>query len=162
MSEYMNFFIKGTDRYYPIGSYNRASFIFSAFYSFAPYNQVRALDEKTINSVINDTKDALNELDEREASYKNRIEIIKGCSNSVEEKMEQIEIELELLKETEQIKEYLQEVIDFCNFLSGIIEEISFGEYYKDVGNIITADSYVYVGIEVPNWPQFDEVEEYK
>ena len=162
MSEYINFFIKGTDRYYPIGSYNRASFIFSTFYSFAPYERVRALNEKTINSIINDTKNALDELDEREASYKNRIEIIKGFSNSVEEKMEQIEVELEFLEETELTRERYQEVIDFCNFLLGIIEEISFGEYHKDIGNIVTADNYVYVGIEVPNWPLFDEVEEYK
>ncbi len=162
MSEYITFYIKGTDRYYPIGTYSRADFIFSAFYSFAPYNQVRAIDEKSINSIINGTKNALDELNEREASYKNRIEIVKGCSNSVEEKMEQIEIELESIREIKQTRERAQEVINFCLFLLGIIEEISFGEYYKDIGDIITPDSYIYVGIEVPDWPRIDEVEEYK
>ena len=49
MSQYINFFIRCDDKFFPLFSFSRNSYMYSAFHTRAPFEKISVISEEMIN-----------------------------------------------------------------------------------------------------------------
>ena len=153
MSEYMNFYIRGGDNFYPIGTYCRSSVIYEMFNS-AGYNdweKIRPITEKGLKRVFDATKYNIENWERAIESHKKKIELIRTLPDySLDEKLKKIEEYQEDNEEVEETIDALETCQRFAGFIRTIIEDGESTKYYDDI-DTIDPNHYVYVGIEIGN-----------
>lgn len=154
MSRSINFFIRGKDNFYPIGSYFGSTAIYQMFIesnigSWEKVSPMTYLGIEQIRASINENKKGFEKLI---ASYEDKIELIKGMKNSVEEKMEYISSYTKTIKEYKETVSELDVCYHFISFIEEMMEEC---EWIGDAN----PEEYVYVGFEISNPSKEDIVE---
>lgn len=154
MSRSINFFIRGKDNFYPIGSYSGSTVIYQMFIesnigSWEKVSPMTYLGIEQIRASINENKEGFEKLI---ASYEDKIELIKRMKNSVEEKMEYISSYTKTIEEYKETVDELDECYYFISFIEGMMEEC---EWISDAN----PEEYVYVGFEISNPSKEDIIE---
>ena len=142
MSAYVDFFIRNKDEFIPIADYSRNSIIYPIMIDCAnvPWEKIIPLTLNNLQAAQTRAHkhgtDALDHID----TLKDRIEEVKGFNNSVEEKLEQIEVYRGEIAEWQQEAEEARYAENYFYFLADLIEAA-----HDD----IDADKYIYAGIEI-------------
>ena len=147
MSEYIHFFIRGNDGFYPIGTFSRSNFHYKYFHRFAPYEKVAPLSAANILQVYYDVKRDAEECEETIKKYKETIKLIASMEGSIEERISYITEYQNDIASAEQMFDLLHRFQGFVDFLSeivGVAQDFQYEESLKSIGS----DRYVYVGIE--------------
>ena len=151
MSMYMNFFLRGKDRFYPITTYSRSAMVYSVFSrtfgSGRLWEKVAPITEDKLNLMLREISDDIRKNQDVIKSYEKYIDIIKTMSNSAEEKMELINNCLGMIEEYEEEIRDLRYTRTFITFLNDMIDEVR----WSDEEDGFNPDEYIYVGIEISN-----------
>jgi len=154
MSAYVDFFIRNKDEFIPIADYSRNSIIYPIMIDCAnvPWEKIIPLTLNNLQAAQTRAHkhgtDALDHID----TLKDRIEEVKGFNNSVEEKLEQIEVYRGEIAEWQQEAEEARYAENYFYFLADLIEAA-----HDD----IDADKYIYAGIEIGR-PTVEDIYEVK
>ena len=154
MSRSINFFIRGKDNFYPIGSYSGNTAIYQMFIesnvgSWEKVSPMTYLGIEQIRTSISENKRGFGEMI---IAYEDKIELIKKMKNSVEEKMEYISSYTKTIEEYKETVDELDKCYYFISFIEGMMEEC---EWSWDVN----PEEYVYVGFEISNPSKEDIIE---
>lgn len=159
MSAYIHFFIKGSDRFYPIATYSRNNKHYEYFSNFAPWEAVAPLDQEQLTCIKSNIKDEIEHLNKRLKETEKFIEAITKFNNSVEEKLEAVNEQIEFINYCKEEIKQNEQVIFFIHFLNDMIDNVSDSKYYDDIESI-DPNKYVWVGIECGSFPTFDMIKE--
>ena len=153
MSAYMNFFLRGEDRFYPIGTYSRNSAIYEIFeeYTMVPWEKIMPVTKNVLANLQHNINENIEGFQNRIKTTQEKIEHIKTMNNSVEEKMECLNEEINWITDIEERIEELEKVKSFMNVLDDILQEAKDSHYYEDKSRWLDENMYVYVGIEIGN-----------
>lgn len=155
MSQYINFFIKGIDSFYPIASYSRADKVYRYFENYVPYGSVAPISELTISRVKREIDGELETIKEDIDSNKIFLSELREWKNSMDEKMDQYMIIQSNLHELNGQAEDLRRARMFADFLYGIMEEAEDTKYNDEIETLDSAH-YIYAGIEC-EYPNIDD-----
>lgn len=142
MSAYINFFVRHGDDFIPLGDFSRNSIVYPTMKDCAdvPWEKIISLTLDNLQAAQTRAhKHSTNALDYIN-TLKDRIEEVKGFNNSVEEKLEQIEVYRGEIAEWQQEAEEARYAENYFYFLMDLIEAA-----HDD----IDANNYIYVGIEI-------------
>lgn len=154
MSRSINFFIRGKDNFYPIGSYLGSTAMYQMFIesnigSWEKVSPITYLEIEQIRTSINENKRGFEEMI---VSYEDKIELIKKMKNSIEEKMEYISSYTKTIKEYKETINELDVCYCFISFIEDMMEDCEWNWDLKP-------EEYVYVGFEISNPSKEDIVE---
>lgn len=144
MSTYVNFFVKdkNSETFIPLGEYSRNSIYFKLFESYAPYENVRKID----NSMLNRAKEQCTEEIESVINERNKIDELKRFISSLERPLNEIlEKYNELIKECDALEEERK------SYTAAIYRLLTF----EDINSY--EDNELYVGIECYE-PTIDDI----
>ena len=142
MSAYVDFFVRHGDDFIPLGDFSRNSIVYCIMIDCAnvPWEKIIPLTLDNLHAaqtrVHKHSTDALSYIE----ILKDRIEEVKGCNNSVEAKLEQIEAYRDEIAEWHQEAEEARYAENYFYFLMDLIEAA-----HDD----IDANKYIYAGIEI-------------
>ena len=142
MSVYINFFVRHGDDFIPLGDFSRNSIVYQTMKDCTnvPWEKIIPLTLDNLQAAqIRVHKHSTNALDYIN-TLKDRIEEVKGFNNSVEEKLEQIEVYRGEIAEWQQEAEEARYAENYFYFLMDLIEAA-----HDD----IDANKYIYAGIEI-------------
>lgn len=146
MSSYVNFFLKGTNGdYLPISSCSRSSIVYEVIEPIINYGTKRALGESDISYVIEQTKQVIDDYKRMIAGNINDRTDILSMNNSVADKMEMLG---KINARDRELKELLEEAYCALSFFRTLDDCITEAGYTGRDKNPISADDYVYAGIE--------------
>ncbi len=154
MSAYMNFFVCHGNDFIPLGDFSRNSIIYPTMVDCAnvPWEKIIPLTLDNLHAAQTRAHkhktDALGYID----TLKDRIEEVKGFNNSMEEKLEQIEVYRDEIAEWRQEAEEARYAENYFYFLMDLIEAA-----HDD----IDANKYIYAGIEIGR-PTIEDIYEVK
>ena len=157
MSQYINFFVKGIDSFYPIASYSRADEIYQRFDGHVPYGSVAPVCELTISRVKHEIDRELETIKEDIDSNKIFLSELREWKNSMDEKMDQYMIIQSNFHELNEQAEDLRRARMFADFLYGIMEEADNTKYNDEIETLDSAH-YIYAGIEC----EYPDIEDYR
>ncbi len=143
MSAYIEFFIKGKDRFYPIASYCRNSEVYRVMSEGAPWEKVRALSVERLNTYRSFMLEDVMKEEKRINEQEHELQLIPTFNNSIEEKIDAIDSVKELIADKKEDIKAAKYVINFIDFLIDIINEVKYGEHED-----LDPNSYLYYGIE--------------
>ncbi len=153
MSAYMDFFVRHGDDFIPLGNFSRNSIVYPTMKDCAdvPWEKIIPLTLEDLQAAQTrahkHSTNALSHID----TLKDRIEEVKDFNNSVEEKLEQIEVY------RGEIAEWQQEVEEACyaeNYFYFLMDLI-------ETAHDIDDDKYIYAGIEIGR-PTVEDIYEVK
>lgn len=157
MSQYIYFFIKGADQFYPIYEGSRSTQIAQLAHG-APYEKLRAMNSAEI-------LDILKEVDERADSLARRIAYehdlqhqIATFNNAADEKVRAIDESNERVRELEDEQTELEEARGFYETLLGMVYARRDSQLYSDKAVPLTYGQYIYVGWETGFNPTFENI----
>lgn len=147
MSMYMTFFLRGNDKFYPIGTYNRASAIYQMFDNngIAPWEKISPITYDNLAYIKGYIKENIDGFKRKIDDYEYKIEAVKRTNNSLEEKMEFIDEYMNMIDDYKDRVEELQHSKSFSSFIEDIMDEYKY-TYEEKAKN---PEEYVYVGIEI-------------
>ena len=153
MSQYIHFFIKAKDDYYPIGTYSRSDIIYQIFNEIAPYEKIRAITGDELNTLISEAKDEIEYNRSQIAAYNEKIEWLKGAHLELDECLDTLEEYMQYRNDHERTIKEIESGISFINHLKAILEDAYDDNHYTDdVSRFwIGEDAYIYFGIECGN-----------
>lgn len=154
MSVYINFFVRHGDDFIPLGDFSRNSIVYPTMKDCAdvPWEKIIPLTLDNLQAAQTRAhKHSTNALDYIN-TLKDRIEEVKGFNNSVEEKLEQIEVYRGEIAEWQQEAEEARYAENYFYFLMDLIEAA-----HDD----IDANKYIYAGIEIGR-PTIEDIYEVK
>lgn len=151
MSSYVHFFVRKDDVFCPIGTFSRGSGYYQAFCHYLPYEKCRAIPSDLLVTIRGEIKNGIKENERYIKNLEESKKEVNSFNNSIEEKIEVISDLLNSIEEVEFEIEELKVVYAFTRFLDNVMEEA----IYTD----ISADKYVYAGIECPE-PTVDDLVE--
>ena len=158
MSMYMNFFLRGKDRFYPITSYSRSCVTYGVFSevfgSGRLWEKVTPVTEDKLNIIMREIHSKIVKNQDVIKSYEKHLDIVKEMNNSAEEKIELINDYLAMINEYDEEIRDLKYTRTFVTFLNDMIDEVR----YSDEEDGFNPDEYVYVGIEIGNPTEEDIV----
>lgn len=144
MSTYVNFFVKdkNSETFIPLGEYSRNSIYFKIFEGYAPYENVRKID----NSMLNRAKEQCTEEIESVINERNKIDELKRFISSLERPLNEIlEKYDELIKECDALEEERK------SYTAALYRLLTF----EDIMSY--EDNELYVGIECYE-PTIDDI----
>jgi len=157
MSQYIYFYIKGTEMFYQISSYSASTQIYKCFADYAPYSAVVPLTAEANSKIRTNIKSWIDTTKDRIKECKDRINIVKAMEGgSISEKLEIIENEMSYVKEYEITLDGLEFAYSFSLILQDMIDEVK----YSDGPIPVDEDEYIYFGIEPEDYPTFKNIEE--
>lgn len=154
MSAYVDFFVRHGNDFIPLGDFSRNSIVYPTMIDCTnvPWEKIIPLTLDNLQTaqtrVHKHSTDALGYID----TLKDRIEEVKGFNNSVEEKLEQIEVYRGEIAEWQQEAEEARYAENYFYFLADLIEAAHDG---------IDANNYIYAGIEIGR-PTVEDIYEVK
>lgn len=151
MSAYINFYLRGGDHFYPIGTYSRSSAIYEMFeeYTMVPWEKIMPVTKNVLANVQRNINENIEGFRNHIKTTQETIECIKTMNNSVEEKMERLNEEINWITDLEERIEELERVKSFISVLDDMLREAEGSHYYEDKSRWLDENMYVYVGIEV-------------
>lgn len=158
MSMYMQFYVRGGDNFYPIGTYNRNSAVYEMFkeVGYGDWEKIRAITVDGLVRVSKEINDNIRRWSEAILKLENKIALIKDTNRPIDEMLEQIDEYIETIDEYKDIIKHLESCDYFVCFLDDILSEAESTKYYDNV-ETIDPHKYVYVGIEVGS-PTIEDV----
>lgn len=145
MSQYIYFFIKGTDRFYPICESSRSTEIAQLAHG-APYEKLRAMTSSEICDILDEIDEFTGNIARRIAYEHDLQHQIATFNNELDEKMRAIEESNERVRELEDEQEDLDDARSFYRSLSKMLEVAT------------DKDNYIYVGWEIGLEPTFEDI----
>lgn len=142
MSSYISFYVRKNDVFCPIGTFSRSDKRYEFFRYQLPYGKCIAIDEDTLSLVRGDVDEEKKNINRGIEDARELMNNISSWNDPFEERIECISnIIFEVREREEELKE-LSMINHFLFFLSGILEEATYG----DMDN----KKYLYVGIDAP------------
>ena len=138
MAQYMNFYYHKTDsnNYFSLGSFSANTKIYEALQYKAPYGDCFKLNENIITSILTDLKQDKQDLLKEVTMLKDRMQLVAAFNNSVEDKIEEIElIEERILEIKYDFIESIDWAIGYFNTLLYIIQD-NFDEKFEILAGI--------------------------
>lgn len=144
MSSYLSFFIRNKNDFLPIGTFCRSSEIYQMTEKkiSPPYGKVIPITKVDIDIILCACEEVIKNYNEAIISFKERIDFIKNCNNSLEDKLEEYNDYDETIRGYEDGIEEVNEVKNYFNTLDTILEDISYTDTFDQ-------SKYIYCGIEV-------------
>ena len=144
MSSYLSFFIRNKNDFLPIGTFCRSSEIYQITEKglIVPYAKIMSITKKDIKTILDICEERIENYNEAIISFKERIDFIKNCNNSLEDKLEEYNDYDETIRGYEDGIEEVNEVKNYFNTLDIILEDISYTDTFDQ-------SKYIYCGIEV-------------
>lgn len=102
MSQYVNFYIKHKEDYILIDRFSRSSKVYQLIHDRLPYDNGRMLRPEDYSDIIRNIKDETTHAQERIAALKKQNEFIAQMNNSINEKLEAINMNDEFIDEYKQ------------------------------------------------------------
>ncbi len=130
MSQYLNFFVRHDKEFVPIADYSRSTTVYSEVN--APYGKIRKFDREELRAIAERLRAGKKFAKSQIKAVNYRLKLIAGANNSLEEKLDVINSELELIDE---YKEDIQTLDRYAYELDFIAE--------------MTYDNEVFAGIEI-------------
>ena len=144
MSAYIQFFIKGKDQYYPIGTYCRSSAIYEGFDEYVPYENICAITVEKLAEIRENVNTSIDRWNRFISEEEHKLEMVSKTNNSIEEKMEAYESIMASIGEMRELIDGLNFVKHYIIMLNDMIDEVKYGDI-----DWTTPDTYIYAGIEV-------------
>ena len=153
MSAYVDFFVRHGNDFIPLGDFSRNSIVYQTMKDCAdvPWEKIIPLTLDNLHAAqVHAHKHNINAIKHIHI-LKGRIEEVKGFNNSVEEKLEQIEVYRGEIAEWQQEAEEARYAENYFYFLMDLIE----------AAHDIDANKYIYAGIEIGQ-PTIEDIYEVK
>lgn len=142
MSQYLNFFMKTPKgEYFPIQDYSRSSVMYSCMN--APYNKLRALNDKGYERACNALEVARKNAQENIESYERKIEFIRTSSGELQEKVDMLCDFDDAIQEEKETIEAVNCAIEDLSYMKEMAQTLSYQEEW------LSAEQIIYYGIEV-------------
>lgn len=153
MSSYLSFFIRNKNDFLPIGTFCRSSEIYQITEKglTVPYAKIMPITKKDIKIILDICEERIKNYNEAIISFKERIDFIKNCNNSLEDKLEEYNDYDETIRGYKDGIEELNEVKSYFNTLDIILEDISYTDTFDQ-------SKYIYCGIEVGYNVNLDDI----
>lgn len=158
MSQYISFYIKGNDRFYPLLELSR-NHTLAQFCRMMPYEKVRAISVEGLKNLLKEVTDQIDKehkyLRDKEALQRQ----ISTFNNSIEEKLEVID---RLHEDIDEINENLEDLYVVRGAFITLLwaaECAADTQFYSDAPRL-DGDKYIYAGWEVGTNPSFEDIEE--
>ena len=153
MSSYLSFFIRNKNDFLPIGTFCRSSEIYQITEKSltVPYAKIMSITKKDIKTILDICEERIKNYNEAIISFKERIDFIKNCNNSLEDKLEEYNDYDETIRGYEDGIEEVNEVKSYFNTLDIILEDISYTDTFDQ-------SKYIYCGIEVGYNVNLDDI----
>ena len=144
MSSYLSFFIRNKNDFLPIGTFCRSSEIYQMTEKkiSPPYGKVISITKVDIDIILCACEEVIKNYNEAITSFKERIDFIKNCNNSLEEKLEEYNDYDETIQGYKEGIEEINDVKSYFTTLKDILEDISYTDMFDQ-------SKYIYCGIEV-------------
>lgn len=147
MSQYINFFIRCDDKFLPLFSFSRNSYMYSAFHARAPFEKISVISEEIINLSKEVLLDQIDTYQRKVTQYEREKTLIPSFDNAVQEKLEELRNIDDLLADIQSELDELGLALNYCAVMHDIIETAKYGE--KNIGvSSYKEDSLLYCGIE--------------
>lgn len=159
MSQYVNFFLRCEDKFIPLFSFSRNSYLYGAFHTDAPYGKISAITSESLKNAQKILLDTIETYQGRMASYVEEQRLIPSFNNSVEEKLIGLRDMDELISNVRDEMEELNAALGYCSVMDDILETAKYGE--KVPVSTYNENSLLYCGIEIAT-PTLDDIEEDK
>lgn len=163
MSQYIQFYIKGIDSFYPIATFSRSNKVYEIFREegAVPFEKLAPITNKQLGWVYDDCRNRIEAVNKTIANYKEKIARIDKWDAPISDKIDAIDTYKEYIEEEEETLRELETVRGFAAFIYGLIEEADGTKYESDI-ETLNPDTYVWAGIEVeyPNIEDYEGTEE--
>jgi len=163
MSQYIQFYIKGIESFYPIATFSRSNLIYEMFRDEGgvPFEKLIPITNKQLGWVCDGCRNRIEAVNKTITNYKEKIARIDKWDAPISDKIDAIDTYKEYIEEEEETLRELETVRGFAAFLYGMIEEADGTKYENDI-ETLNPNTYVWAGIEVgyPNIEDYEGIEE--
>lgn len=161
MSQYISFHIKTrTGDFLPIACFSRSNIYYEFAYNYVPsYKEETPFTRTTLNYILADIKEEKEKEEKYLKQYNDKLLLISGMNNSLEEKMEYINSTNESIEYTQERISDLNDCYMFYCTLGYILDEADNTKWYSNKSRCLNPDDYIYAGIECSLPGQQDEEE---
>jgi hypothetical protein len=160
MSQYIQFFVRSTDRLLPIYTTSRASSIYHFFRDYAPYGKARALSMNELQNIREEINMQIDEWARRIERDRTNLQLIASFNNPIEDKIEALESARGFIQENEEYVNEMKEALAFTYFLMEMYNEAEDAKYEDETARL-DPTKYLYFGIECGT-PSIAEIEEWE
>lgn len=130
MSQYLNFFARHNKEFVPIADYSRSTKVYSEVN--APYEKIRAIDKTELGAIADRLRAGKIFAKTQIEAINRKLKLISSANNSLEEKLDAIDSELEVIEEYEDDIQALDRYATELDFIANM-----------------AYDNDIFVGIEV-------------
>lgn len=130
MSQYLNFFARHNKEFVPIADYSRSTKVYSEVN--APYEKIRTIDETELRTIAERLRAGKIFAKTQIEAINRKLKLISSANNSLEEKLDAIDSELEVIEEYEDDIQALDRYATELDFIANM-----------------AYDNDIFVGIEV-------------
>lgn len=130
MSQYLNFFARHNKEFVPIADYSRSTKVYSEVN--APYEKIRTIDETELRTIAERLRACKIFAKTQIEAINRKLKLISSANNSLEEKLDAIDSELEVIEEYEDDIQALDRYATELDFIANM-----------------AYDNDIFVGIEV-------------
>lgn len=163
MSQYIQFYIKGIDSFYPIATFSRSTKIYEMFREEGaiPFEELVPITNKRLEYVCDGCRNRIEVINKNISNYKETIAHIDKWDAPISDKIDAIDTYKEYIEDCEETLREFETVRGFVAFLYGLIEEADGTKYESDI-ETLNPNTYVWAGIEVgyPNIEDYEGTEE--
>lgn len=163
MSQYMQFYIKGIDSFYPIATFSRSNKIYEMFRDegAVPFEKLIPITKERLEWVYDGCRNRIETINKNILSCKEKIARIDKWDAPILDKIDVIDNYKECIEDCEETLREFETVRGFVAFLYGLIEEADGTKYESDI-ETLNPNTYVWAGIEVeyPNIEDYEGTEE--
>ena len=140
MSQYLYFFARHNKELIPIADYSRSTKVYSEVN--APYEKIRAIDETELRTIAERLRAGKIFAKTQIEAINRKLELISSANNSLEEKLDVINSELEIIEDYEDDIQALDRYAAELNFIANM-----------------AYDNDIFVGIEISDPTEKDIID---
>lgn len=118
MSQYLNFFARHDKEFVPIADYSRSTNVYSEVN--APYEKIRAIDETELRTIAERLRAGKIFAKTQIEAINRKLKLISSANNSLEEKLDAIDSELEVIEEYEDDIQALDRYATELDFIANM------------------------------------------
>lgn len=126
MSEYVTFYLYHKEEFLEIGSFSRNSFMYNSVGEFIRYGKCALLTEKLITDIVQDLMETKEIFQKTAEQRRDRINFIKECNNSLDEKMDMLIDVQQTVKENEEDLCEIERASQFLHFINMLVKNSSY------------------------------------
>lgn len=140
MSQYLHFFARHDKELVPIADYSRSTKVYSEVN--APYEKIRTIDETELRAIAERLRAGKIFAKTQIEAINRKLELISSANNSLEEKLDVINSELEIIEDYEDDIQALDRYAAELNFIANM-----------------AYDNDIFVGIEISDPTEKDIID---